>query len=75
MAADTLASLVTPKRFANGALYPPVGDLRRVSRQIAVAIVRAARDAGIGRSVPDELVEPAVDAGMWWPDYVEYTAV
>ncbi len=75
VAADTLASLVTPKRFASGALYPPVGDLRRVSRQIAVAIVRAARDAGIGRSVPDELVEPAVDAGMWWPDYVEYTAV
>ena len=75
VAADTLASLVTPERFASGALYPPVSDLRRVSRRIAIAIVRVARDAGIGRSVPDELVEPAVDAGMWWPDYVEYTAV
>jgi len=75
VAADTLASLVTPERFALGSLYPPVSDLRRVSREIAVAIVRAARDTGIGRNVPDELIGLAVDAGMWWPEYQEYEAI
>jgi malic enzyme len=75
VAADTLASLVTAERFAMGSLYPPVSDLRRVSREIAIAIVRAARDTGIGRNVPDELIGPAVEAGMWWPEYLEYEAI
>ncbi len=75
VAADTLASLVSTERFAAGAIYPAVADLRHVSREIAVAIVRAARDAGIGRHIPDELIGSAVDCGMWWPDYVEYVPI
>ncbi len=75
VAADALASLVTAERFATGALYPPVSELRRVSREIAVAIVRAARDAGVGRAIPEEFIGPAVDAGMWWPEYMEYIAI
>jgi malate dehydrogenase (oxaloacetate-decarboxylating) len=58
-AARVLASLVTDERLATGALYPPVSDLRAVSRAIAVAV------ASEGRA--DE-----VDAAMWWPDYVPY---
>ena len=75
VAADALASLVTPERFATGALYPPVSGLRQVSREIAVGVVRAARDAGVGRAIPDELIGPAVEAGMWWPEYMEYVAI
>ncbi len=75
VAADTLASLVTAERFGQGALYPPVADLRAVSREIATAIVRTARDAGVGRNIPDEFIGPAVDCGMWWPDYVEYVPI
>lgn len=75
VAADTLASLVTPERFATGAIYPSVADLRIVSRAIAVAIVRTARDDGVGRHIPDDLIGPAVDCGMWWPDYVEYVPI
>jgi malic enzyme len=69
VAAERLAALVTADRLAVGALYPPVGGLREVAREIACAIVRHARDQGLGRSIPDELIEPAVDAAMWWPDY------
>jgi len=75
VAADTLASLVSAERLEAGALYPAVADLRHVSREIAVAIVRAARDAGIGRHIPDELIGSVVDCGMWWPDYVEYVPI
>ncbi len=69
VAAERLAELVSADRLAVGALYPPVGALREVAREIACAIVRHARDQGLGRSIPDELIEPGVDAAMWWPDY------
>ena len=39
VAAHTLADLVSDERLAEGALYPSIGDLRSVSRQIAVAAV------------------------------------
>ncbi len=63
LAAETLAAAVTDERLAAGALYPPVTALREVSRAIAIAVAREA-----GSSDP----EAAVDAAMWWPDYVPY---
>jgi hypothetical protein len=37
-----------------------------------VALVRHLRDTGNGRPYRDDAVEPAIDAAMWWPDYVPY---
>jgi len=70
--AQRLSQLVPEDRIAAGALYPSQNDLRTVSREIAVAVVREARDAGVGRHYHDEEIEAAVVAAMWWPDYVEY---
>jgi malic enzyme len=70
-AADELAALVSSERLAQGALYPSQQDLRAVSRAIAIRVVREARDAGIGRQLHDDEVEPAVDAAMWFPRYEE----
>jgi malic enzyme len=64
LAARELADSVTDERLASGALYPPVGTLRTVSRRIALAV---AREAG---GIDD--VEAAVDGAMWWPEYVPY---
>ncbi len=75
VAARTLAELVSADRLAAGALYPPVGDLRTVSRAIALAVARTARDAGAGRAYHDEQLEAAVDAAMWYPEYVRYEPV
>jgi malic enzyme len=69
VAARELAGLVTTSRLACGAIYPPVGDLRRIARTIAIAVVRHLRDTGYGRQYRDEEIEPAVDAAMWWPAY------
>jgi malate dehydrogenase (oxaloacetate-decarboxylating) len=74
-AADALAAMVSDDRLAAGALYPPVCELRAVSRQVAIAVVRALRDAGVGRAIEDADIPVAVDAAMWWPEYLPYEAV
>jgi malic enzyme len=69
VAAHTLADSVDQSRFDAGALYPPIADLRRAARSVAIAVVRELRDSGYGRQMSDEEIEPAVDAAMWEPDY------
>jgi malate dehydrogenase (oxaloacetate-decarboxylating) len=69
VAATTLAGLVSAERLSQGALYPPLGDLRPVSRAIAVAVAREARDSQVAQLAPGEDIESAVDAAMWVPEY------
>jgi malic enzyme len=69
VAAATLAGLVPGDRVADGALYPPVADLRRVSRAIAIAVATQARRDGVARLAPDDDIGEAVAAAMWFPGY------
>lgn len=71
VAARTLAALVGADRLRRGALFPPVSDLRSISRAIAVAVaLSVAADRG---ERPDRAaVEEAVDRAMWYPDYARY---
>ena len=71
VAAKALAGCVDDDRLAQGALYPPQSDLRHVSRLIAIAVAREARDRGLGRTDTDEEIERAVDAAIWEPVYEE----
>lgn len=71
VAARTLAAQVTPDRLTGGTLYPPIADLRSVSRAIALAVGREA--IGSGLAAPSETLEADIDAAMWWPAYVPYT--
>jgi malate dehydrogenase (oxaloacetate-decarboxylating) len=76
VAARTLAAMVTHDRLACGALYPPMADLRSISRSIAIAVVTAIGTLD-GEPLPAgdvgaALVERAVDAAIWWPDYQDY---
>jgi malic enzyme len=70
--ARTLTSAVTPERLSSGGLFPPLSDLREVSRRIAQAVVCVARDCGVGRSYHEEQVAAAVDAAIWYPEYRPY---
>jgi malic enzyme len=74
VAAHELSRQVSPERLAAGAIYPPISDLRRVARAIAIRLVRHARDTGYGRQFRDEEIEPAVERAMWWPAYPPLTA-
>ncbi len=69
IAATTLAGLVSAERLEQGALYPQIADLRQISRTIAVAVAREARDSGVALLPPREDVETVVDAAMWEPSY------
>ncbi len=76
VAARTLAGLVPGERLACGALYPPVADLRSVSREIAIAVVASIGTLD-GEPLPAgqvgmEVAARAVDAAIWWPDYQDY---
>jgi malic enzyme len=72
VAAEAMASVVSEDRLDAGAIFPHQSELRIASRAVAIAVVRAARDAGVGRYFADEEIEPAVDAMMWFPAYRPY---
>ncbi len=69
VAAAALAAEVSAADLAEGSLFPPIRDLRRVTARVAEAVVREARDSGIGRPIDDEHVPAAVAAAMWNPSY------
>ena len=74
VAARRLAECVTDERLARGALYPPVTELRTVTRAIATNVARTAASLGITRAGTRDpaAVDAAVNRAMWWPDYVPY---
>jgi hypothetical protein len=39
---------------------------------VAEAVVRTARDAGVGRPIGDDEIAPAVAGAMWEPRYLPY---
>jgi hypothetical protein len=56
-----------------GQMKAPVvyqSQLPSVAHAAACAVVREARDSGLGRHLPDERIEPAVEAASWAPEYV-----
>jgi malic enzyme len=72
LAAQALTGAVSDDRLASGALYPPVDDLRAVSRAIALEVAREAISSGLARIDPATDVEALVHGAMWWPAYVPY---
>jgi malic enzyme len=74
LAARTLSGCVSEERLALGALYPSQDALREVSFGIACAVVRHARDAGLGRAIPDDEIEETVRSAVWYPSYIPVLA-
>jgi malic enzyme len=69
-AAEQLAAEVSAEDLESGSLFPRVREIRRVSARIAEAVVRTARDEGIGQAITDADIPRAVAAAMWEPDYL-----
>jgi len=73
-AAQALVESVGADRLEKGALYPDVDDLREASARVAAAVVREARERGLGRLIDDDEVDRVVAESMWYPDYSEYAS-
>jgi malic enzyme len=74
-AAKALADAVKPTDLAAGALFPPASQIRHVSASVAAAVVKVARDSGLGKQIPDAEVPKVVAAAMWNPAYLPTVAV
>ncbi|MHC5109976.1 MAG: NAD-dependent malic enzyme [Planctomycetota bacterium] len=70
-AANALAECVSENRLKCGALYPDQSEMRDISRHIAVAVIKQARDERIGRRISDEQIIDFVNDAMWYPDYAK----
>jgi hypothetical protein len=46
-----------------------------VTRPIALAVADAARRTGVAGLAADADLDAAIDAAMWWPDYVPYLPI
>jgi malic enzyme len=72
VAAETLAARVSDEDLAAGALFPPLGQLRELTREIAVAVTREAARAGVAPASAEGEAESLVDAHVWTPGYPRY---
>jgi malic enzyme len=70
VASATLARLVSQERLDQGGIYPHQSELRRVSFEIACAVVHYASEHNLGRRIAPEEVEATVRAAVWDPSYV-----
>ncbi len=73
-AAEALAAYTDDARLARGAVYPRIGALRGVSRQVAIAVAKEAGRLGVAHAEldDDDAVAAAVDATMWHPRYLPF---
>ena len=67
LAAETLASLVTDEQLHSGCMYPPLSEIRAVSKKIAVKIALRSHELGLAmKDMPDDM-EAHVQSIMYDP--------
>ncbi len=70
-AARALAEHSPALQDAQGALLPPLSDLRRVAVEIAMAVGLEAQREGLAPLTTSETLREAANAAQWTPDYPE----
>jgi malic enzyme len=71
-AAQQLAACLSDDQLALTCVYPRMEEVRRVSREVAIAVAERAVREGVAEPVED--LPAAVDAAMWVPRYLPYRA-
>ena len=69
VAAHAIGERVDDAAIRRGQLYPPLGDLRAISRDVALAVARHAVEAGVAPEASRSELEARVDEMMWFPEY------
>lgn len=68
-AAHAIGRCVTEDRIRQGHLYPPLGELRAVSREVAIAVGCHAVELGLAPAASEAEITSRIDAMMWLPRY------
>jgi malic enzyme len=68
-AAEALARSLTDEELAAGLLFPAIGRLREVTRDVALAVARQTAVEGQGGRLGEGRFAERVDAAMWTPEY------
>ncbi len=68
-AATDLAKQVSTEDLEAGKLYPPLVDMRKITRSIARAVARQAFEEGLAQADPNTPVEDLVNELVWEPVY------
>jgi malate dehydrogenase (oxaloacetate-decarboxylating)(NADP+) len=66
-AARALARMVRPRDLDQGALYPPLSEIRKISLAIATAVATAAYDRKLARQRRPPDVRRSIDRMMYRP--------
>lgn len=73
LAAESLAGQVAPSQLEKGCLYPPLSDIRKVSYNIAVDVVKLAFSTRLATIHPEPRdKEQLVKNNLYTPDYMSY---
>ncbi|MCB9597437.1 MAG: NAD-dependent malic enzyme [Sandaracinaceae bacterium] len=68
-AAHAIGAQLGDDDVAAGRLYPPLSDLRSISRAVAIEVGQHAMKLGLAPRVDAAEFEARVDAAMWFPEY------
>jgi malate dehydrogenase (oxaloacetate-decarboxylating) len=74
-ASEALSELVTPEDLKKGRMLPPIDTIRHVSAQVALSVIKEARDSGLGVRADDGRLLKMVTNAMWKPAYLPYRFV
>ena len=71
-ASQALSDLVSDEELKGGRMLPRIDKIRYVSAQVALAVAKEARRAGLGVRADDEKLLQMVMNSMWEPKYLPY---
>ena len=71
-ATRAVSAMVTSGEEEQGLLLPDMEAIREVSARVATAVAIEARDAGLGRLLPDRELEGVVRKAQWEPQFSPY---
>ena len=58
-----------------GEIYPSLRDIRRISREIALAVGKTAIETGLAAVKTTDELTARIDREIWYPDYLSYRPV
>lgn len=71
-ASQTLADYSPLAVTGQGGLLPPIAEIEKISRAIAVAVAHAAYKDGVAPEVDDETLNQALEGAFWQSEYAPY---